>query len=148
MLFLEIPQLTDTSDHGVLIYLTHWLTYVIGGAFAFVGAVIYGEYKIWVAIKKNHIERNSKEALEKEERITKAVETITEFKATIEKIEENYESNKKAWGNIESDYRHIKKALETFNDNTPKIQGGLLDLMNELKAEVKKVEEIKMAQEK
>lgn len=144
----EIPQLTDTSDHGLLMYLTHWLTYVIAGAFAFVGAVIYGEYKIWTAIKKNHIEKNSKEAIAKEERISKAVETIHEFKSSIEKIEQNYENTKKSWTNIESDYRHIKKALETFNDNTPKIQGGLLDLMNELKAEVKKVEEIKMAQEK
>jgi len=144
MILCEIPVLTDPSDHGMIVYFSHWLTWLIGSILAFIGVVIYGEYKIWQEVKKSHIEKNSKEAIKKEERISKAVETITEFKASIDKIEENYESTKRAWTNIESDYRHIKKALETFNNNTPKIQDGLVELMNELKAEVKKVEEIKM----
>lgn len=156
-MLLEVPTYT-ASDHGMIMYFSHWLTWLIGVILAFIGVVLYGEYKIWVEIKKTHIEKNSKEAIEKEERISKAVETISEFKSSIEKIEENqaemkesnaemkknYEATKESWSKIESDYRHIKKSLEAFNDNTPKIQGNLLALMLELKAEVKKMEDIKM----
>lgn len=153
-MFLEVPTYT-TEDHGMIVYFSHWLTWLIGIVLAFIGIVLYGEWKIWVAIKKSHIEKNSKEAIEKEERISKAVETISEFKSSIEKIEENqtemkknYDATKESWSKIESDYRHIKKSLEAFNDNTPKIQGNLLDLMLELKVEVKKMEEIKMEMKK
>jgi chromosome segregation ATPase len=160
-MFLEVPTYT-ASDHGMIMYFSHWLTWLIGVILAFIGVVLYGEWKIWVAIKRSHIEKHSKEAIEKEDRITKAVDAILEFKPLIEKIEENYEEikdgqtiiklhyqeTKESWSKIEGDYRHIKKALDTFNDNTPKIQEGLLGLMEELKIEVKKVEEIKMAQDK
>jgi chromosome segregation ATPase len=160
-MFLEVPAYT-ASDHGMIMYFSHWLTWLIGVILAFIGVVLYGEYKIWVEIKRTHIEKNSKEAIEKEERISKAVEAILEFKPLIEKIEENYEDikqgqsiiklhyqeTKESWSKIESDYRHIKKSLEIFNDNTPKIQQGLMEMLEEMKIEVKKVEDIKMAQDK
>lgn len=158
-MFLEVPTFTDSSDHGIVVYLAHWLTWLIAGIFAILGGLLYGDYKIWQEIKKKHVEENSEDAKKlkaiSEKTVEKLVENVGKLTATVEKVEEsnakleeNYESFKKSWTNIESNYRHITKALETFNDNTPKIQGGLLDLMNELKAEVKKVEEIKMEMKK
>lgn len=153
MIFCQaIPQ--DYSDHSLTMWLVGGFIFILLIISSFFFGRFFSEHKEVVEYhkttkEKREIESKEHKTLWDDYKHRSALHDVEEKRNT--KFEENLATLTKEhtdmWNmykKLEGNYRHIEKALNQFNEMTPIIQNDLVSMVEELKHEVRRVEELKM----